>query len=189
MDPWETPYCIWYMSVPAPQIYFALSKKAPQMIDSVLRACIVADYQDLFAALVSTSHPLLLKEAQDSPNPFYMKLLSSLEPHVGPADSTLYKKGKVPTRVRVSEPSALTFVKDVADGDANWEFTHLIYDGIGCNFGAVHLNLILPDTVRSDKRLTDEPKIGLTDFYYDVDYNPWDDYTRHLHGEPPSKGG
>ncbi|KAL4971452.1 hypothetical protein BDW66DRAFT_163694 [Aspergillus desertorum] len=69
------PGCIWYPNVALESVYRALARMLPDMIPAVARACIVADYPDLFAELPTSSfRPTLfmMREAEESRNPFFV---------------------------------------------------------------------------------------------------------------------
>ncbi|KAJ5962012.1 hypothetical protein N7501_006953 [Penicillium viridicatum] len=82
------PRRIWWPSVASPVTYVRLAQKRPDMLESCLRACIVADYEDAWDELLTRSsngpddskvtrlseviRSQIYAEAKDSPNPHYL---------------------------------------------------------------------------------------------------------------------
>lgn len=90
------PYLIWYPTIAAPTTYRKLARIAPQTIPQVLRACIVADYVDLFDELSTDAIPddTILNEAALSPNRNYEEALLARVAVVGKRKIEPYEEWK-----------------------------------------------------------------------------------------------
>jgi hypothetical protein len=73
----ELPYLMWYPTVAHPSTYRELGRRKPEMKPQVLRACIVANYKDLFDELLNDLTPdqAMVAEASVSWNPYYKEAL------------------------------------------------------------------------------------------------------------------
>ncbi|KEQ76411.1 hypothetical protein M436DRAFT_38504 [Aureobasidium namibiae CBS 147.97] len=75
----ELPYCIWFPQPAYWTVYEHLARLRPDMKLQAARACIVADYQRSFEIIDPPHDSALVKEAQVSLNPFYLKYLQAKE--------------------------------------------------------------------------------------------------------------
>ncbi|KAL4812547.1 hypothetical protein BDW67DRAFT_188524 [Aspergillus spinulosporus] len=72
----DLPDLIWYPQVAHEATYRELVRRRPSMIPTVVRACIHADYKDLFATLdVIPDNAELVMDAKMSPNKYYEEYL------------------------------------------------------------------------------------------------------------------
>ncbi|KAJ5145720.1 uncharacterized protein N7515_000284 [Penicillium bovifimosum] len=91
---WLVPHRIWWPSVASPVTYVRLAQRRPDMLESCLRACIVADYEKAWdeiligssdgpndskaARLSKVVRSNIYAEARDSSNPHYLNDINSL---------------------------------------------------------------------------------------------------------------
>jgi hypothetical protein len=72
-------YCIWFPQPANRRVYEVLARLRPDMKLQAARACIVANYQPSFEKIDPPYDSALVREAQASPNPFFLKHLQAKE--------------------------------------------------------------------------------------------------------------
>ena len=116
------PYCIWYPSVPAEDTLELLVARRPDMAPQVARACIVANYEELYDKLNPRTDFGLLEEAKASPNRHYIEALKSkieFAADHGVAidlEAGIYQEWKRYTRAHAFEPTTDHLRAEVGPG-------------------------------------------------------------------------
>jgi len=162
----ELPYCIWYPGRASWKTYEGLARRCPAMVHQAAHACIVADYQKSFDLIDAPFDRVLLKEAQGSGNPHYLRemerkaALASVD-----LKDTQYSSDEWKCHLlqhTLFEKSGSRLLKGLGPEDMNtgWES---IYSMMGPDASDIELNVCVPD----DMRTADRPKLVEIDDFYD----------------------
>ncbi|PYI07390.1 hypothetical protein BO78DRAFT_443301 [Aspergillus sclerotiicarbonarius CBS 121057] len=65
------PFCIWYPNLASPETYRELARREPELVVSVARACMIANYQAVYQELDFAPTRALFREAAQRPGTFY----------------------------------------------------------------------------------------------------------------------
>ena len=101
----ELPSCIWYPAVACWQTYVELHRRLPSMKQSVVRACIVADYETVYDELDPEPEPSLMAGARDSLNSHYRRDLERKATERGGVVGDHSREWKKKTRKCMLEPT------------------------------------------------------------------------------------
>jgi hypothetical protein len=149
----EIPYCIWFPQVAAPNTYIELARRSrPAWVKfQAARACIVADYQQAYQEINPGYSAALLKEAEVSPNSFYLQDQQAKAVN-DPSGGERYIAGWQfytikEARKRSSEEvcDRIKFI-DIGTGQ-DW-----IYDGLQADFGDIEATICASEEARQQKR-------------------------------------
>ncbi|KAI0540899.1 hypothetical protein GGR58DRAFT_459448 [Xylaria digitata] len=154
----DLPYQIWYPDLAHSATYEELAYRRPETIPAVARACIVADYQDVWDRLAWVPDEQLLAEARQSPNPRYLQTLHQRNVEIGAADSTGQGYSAVPPRSLIpvygdlvrgkgSRRAATHLRGEVSESNFSWGQGGA-YDGIGIDAAAIELFVSSPASLR-----------------------------------------
>ncbi|KAF2965776.1 hypothetical protein GQX73_g7800 [Xylaria multiplex] len=149
----DLPYQIWYPDLAHSATYEELAYRRPETMPAVARACIIADYQDVWDRLAWVPDEQLLAEARQSPNPHYLQALQQRNVEIGAVDSTGQEHSAVPPRPLIPVYGDLVRGKgsrrtpthlrgEVSESEFNWGQGGA-YDGIGIDAAAIEL-FVLP---------------------------------------------
>jgi hypothetical protein len=112
------------------------------------RACIVANYQPTFEKIDPPHDSALVKEAQESPNPFFLKYLQAKGAQ---GDTTgedhEYAYWKFLTIKDALMPSTPTILGEL-DASSIETTQSWIYDGVWANISDVEVNICTPEEVK-----------------------------------------
>jgi hypothetical protein len=144
----DLPYCIWFPQPAYYGVYVALARLKPEMKLQAARACIVANYQPSYETINPPHDTALVKEAQESPNTFY---LQDLEDKQAKGNSTgenhsgeYWKFLTIKDALMPSTPTISSRVEVWSVGTTQ----HGIYDGIESNMSVVEVSLCTPDAIK-----------------------------------------
>jgi hypothetical protein len=143
----ELPYCIWFPQPAHYTVYEHLARLRPEMKLQAARACIVANYQSSFEQIDPPHDFYLVKEAQASPNPFFLKHLQAKEAQ---GDTTgkydhfqWWKSCTIKDALQPSSPTIYGELDSLFIGTTQeW-----IYDGIEANMSHVQVSICAPKEV------------------------------------------
>jgi hypothetical protein len=166
----DIPYLIWWPTPARPATYRRLADIHPEMLPQIVRACIYANYEELFAELLPQVEPdqVLLREAASQSNQYFRKTL----------DEAVAKLGIEPQYPRSNHAW-----KNQFSGPIGWSCNSLItyldaesietsfdipYDGLQCDAAQVELMLCLPDDWKIPTDHPDDEHLPL-----EIDYVEW----------------
>jgi hypothetical protein len=144
----ELPYCIWFPQPAYWTVYEQSARLRPEMKLQAARACIVANYQPSFETIDPPHDIALVKEAQESPNPFFLKYLQAKGAQ---GDTTgedhEYAYWKFLTIKDALMPSTPTIRGELKassiETTQSW-----IYDGVWANISDVEVSICTPEEVK-----------------------------------------
>lgn len=139
------PYLIWYPTVAHESTYRELAKREPSMKPQIVRACIAADYSDLFQELLDSVVPddALRKEAAKSANQVYTQLLGRRIEVVGKKELPASERWKLQTTSAL-KASNLS-ISDHLSADLVGTDFDMLYEGKGCDIEQIETFVCLPD--------------------------------------------
>jgi hypothetical protein len=126
----ELPYCIWYPSIPRESVLKELHRRRPDMKPAISRACILANYEDIYNLLDVDPDTIIMQDARDSLNPHYLQDMETKIPHRG----CKTREDEVSRRFEMFEHPARSLPFTFADASAECEGDGIIYDGVIANF-------------------------------------------------------
>ncbi|KAG9567239.1 hypothetical protein KCU71_g2869, partial [Aureobasidium melanogenum] len=144
----ELPYCIWFPQLAYPDVYEEIVRLRPEMKLQAARACIVANYQSTFEKIDPPHDSALVREAEESPNPFFLKYLQAKEAQ-GDAtgenhESASWKFFTIKDAFKPSTPTIL----DELDASSIGTTQSWIYDGVDADMSAVQVSICTPEEVK-----------------------------------------
>ncbi|EME81303.1 uncharacterized protein MYCFIDRAFT_81375 [Pseudocercospora fijiensis CIRAD86] len=149
-EAFDMPYLIWYPAIASESTYRKLAEMSPGMLPQILRACIVANYAELFDSLAATTVPdeAVVKEAEKSTNPHFHSVLANRVEEVGQTELGPFERWKLETSDRLFEWSSKWIWKTMAKANPQTYGDELQYNGTVCAAGDVELMACLPDEWR-----------------------------------------
>ncbi|KAJ5256936.1 hypothetical protein N7478_013040 [Penicillium angulare] len=144
------PYCIWYPSIPERSVLKALFHRQPKMKLSIARACIMADYREIYDLLDVNPDTTLMEVARDSRNPHYTQDMEAKVPSRGCKDLESKYKYQVSPRAAMFEHTASYLQVNVADRPPNSDWDGITYDGHVVNFGVLNLSLSASESMKEN---------------------------------------
>ncbi|KJJ29148.1 hypothetical protein AFLA70_13g006030 [Aspergillus flavus AF70] len=136
----ELPYLIWYPAIAHWRVYQELVRRKPSMKAAVARACIVADYRDVYDKLDVDPDVDLLAEAKVSPNPYYLQDLRNKTERRGGVPDEWPKWNPCYTRDRLFEHTTTRLLGDVSNSIADTE-SGVPYNGVYAGMSHVALHV------------------------------------------------
>jgi hypothetical protein len=167
----EIPYLIWWPTPARPATYRRLADIHPEMLPQIVRACIYANYKELFTELLPRVEPdkALIREANSQSNQYFRKALDEaiakldIEPQYPPSHQS-WKMGFSGGLIEQSSNNLTTYL----DADSIGTGFDIPYDGLQCDASQVELMLCLPDAWKIP---TDDPDDEL--YPLEIDYVEW----------------
>jgi hypothetical protein len=147
----DVPDCIWYPTLAQPSTYKKLVDLKPSMIKTVVQACIVADYEHVYKQLPDFDpDPVLISEAKDSSNPFYLEDLNRRVAEKGIDLENIYVEAwKVhATQKQLLQKSGMFLWKVVTEHNVSTG-PEAIYNGILCEAGNIEVNVCASDALKA----------------------------------------
>lgn len=146
----ELPYCIWFPQPAYHTVYETLARVRPDMMLQAARACIVANYQKSYQQIDPPHDAALLKEAQASPNPFFLEHLRAKQARGDSTGETYdYEYWKFYTIKDAIKPSSATIRAQIDARDVrttqDW-----VYDGVQADMSWVEVSICAPDRVKKE---------------------------------------
>lgn len=170
---YDIPYLIWWPVPARPPTYRRLAALHPEMLPQIIRSCIYANYEELFAELLPLVEPdeILLREADSQSNRYFRKALDEkiVELGIKPLYPPLHDAWKLQFSgaIGMSSNSLLKYL----DADSIGTGFDIPYDGLQCDASEVELMLCVPDAWKipadtpDDGYEEDQPRV--------VDYVEW----------------
>jgi hypothetical protein len=144
----ELPYCIWFPQPANHRVYEELARLRPDMKLQAARACIVANYQPSFEKIDPPHDSALVKEAQASPNPFFLKHLQAKEAQGDTTgDDYGYAYWKFYT-IKDALGASSSTILDELDASSIETSQDWIYDGAQAEISHVHVSICTPEEVK-----------------------------------------
>lgn len=163
----DVPYLIWYPGLADAETYRALAGRRPDMKEQIARACIAADYKDLFDELGAQPTSYLVREAQDSRNPYYLAQLQAKIKQVGHIESDGYGDAfawKNFTYKDMVERSSTYLLRHVAGHNFGEDFDW-IYNGHSADIGDVELFVSVTDEFKAKVLHDGVQRVDLQNMY------------------------
>lgn len=144
----ELPYCIWFPQPAYHTVYEQLARLRPEMRLQAARACIVANYQPSFEKIDPPHDSALVKEAEESPNPFFLKYLQAKEAQ-GDTTGEDYESAywKFFTIKDALKPSTSTILSEL-NASSIGTTQSWIYDGVEADMSEVQVSICTPEKVK-----------------------------------------
>jgi hypothetical protein len=153
----ELPYCIWFPQLANRRVYEGLVRLRPNMKLQAARACIVANYQPSFEKIDPPYDSAFVKEAQASPNPFFLKYLQAKEAQGDTTgDDYGYAYWKFYTIKDLLRASSSTILSEL-DASSIETTQDWIYDGAQAEISHVHVSICTPE---------EEKQSGISDIMF-----------------------
>lgn len=144
----ELPYCIWFPQPAYYSVYEHIARLRPEMKLQAARACIVANYQPSFESIDPPHDSALVKEAQQSPNPFFLKHLQAKEAQGDTTgedyESAWWKFFTIKDALNPSTP----FISGKLDASSIGTTQRGIYDGVQADMSDVQVSICTPEEVK-----------------------------------------
>lgn len=157
----ELPYCIWYPAIAHPFTYLELWRRKPVMQPSIARACIVADYPQIYDKINPQADKYLIAEAEVSSNQHYKQDLETKATVSEKLDGHAAHWKVWITRNKMFEPSTLFLHRIMMDLRPDPEGMPL-YNGRGGDMSQIELSALAPDELKTGDH------VNLGDIY-----EPW----------------
>jgi len=148
-DPLELPYNIWFPQPASGIIYEELVRRRPAMKLQAARACIVADYQDVYKKIDPQHDEALVREAKASQNPYYLNdLLQKKEAGNSTGETyRYYEAWKVYTDKNTLKVCTTTVLSHLEPGNVGTS-QEWIYDGIEADLRAIEVSICAPPDIK-----------------------------------------
>ncbi|KAF9692049.1 hypothetical protein EKO04_010166 [Ascochyta lentis] len=151
----DLPYCIWFPQLACPTTYEKLALLRPDMRLQVARACIVADYKEVYQKINPSHDIALVKEAEVSPNPYYLQDLESKALTDSTGDLSInyenWKRYTIKDARKASLQSPESVLAHIGpgsiDADQPW-----VYDGFNADFRQIEVTICASDEIRQQER-------------------------------------
>ncbi|KAI0543295.1 hypothetical protein F4679DRAFT_135188 [Xylaria curta] len=147
------PYMIWYPDRAHPTTYEELARRRLEATPAVARACIVADYKDVWDRLAWIPDDELLREARASPNPHYLQTLTARAENETGLQQRTANKGASAWRMAMSarhmnDRRPPTFLcPSISEENFDWGQTGP-YEGLQADAGEIELFVSAPTRLR-----------------------------------------
>jgi len=157
-DPLELPYNIWFPQPASSIIYEELVRRRPAMKLQAARACIVADYEEVYKKIDPQHDEALVREAKASQNPYYLNDLLQKKEAGNSTGETYrhYDAWKVDTDKNTMKVCTTTVLSQLEPGNVGTS-QEWIYDGLEADLRAIEVSICAPPDIKeSGTRRYDE---------------------------------